>query len=310
MTTETNQPQNSVEFNHYFRDITPLNHLDPYLLFRLYGVDCHEVGHAIKKLLSAGQRGAKDRTQDLQEAIKTIQRCIELDEEMEKLANYLANKEIGDIYQPSLPLSSENQTSPVDCEHRKIEIEGELKVLSNGVEVSKSVFSPRASLSLNVSQPSKRNLAVTKFLGVYSSVIGWFKTARPEPTIENLMTQIGCHLEEVKEMLTTLGHYGLAEDVKVISTLYKGKHKPFLTSLTSLLHDKNRRIALADDLCDQVVTATGVGVWAGFDMQGALESVNQSNYSKFDDEGNPVYKEGGKIGKGDNYREPDLEPYV
>ena len=45
-------------------------------------------------------------------------------------------------------------------------------------------------------------------------------------------------------------------------------------------------------------------------MQGALESVNQSNYSKFDDEGNPVYKEGGKIGKGDNYREPDLEPYV
>lgn len=39
--------------------------------------------------------------------------------------------------------------------------------------------------------------------------------------------------------------------------------------------------ALLDALCDQIVTALGVGYMMGFDMEGALAEVNRSNYTKF-----------------------------
>lgn len=40
-------------------------------------VESHAIGHAVKKLLMAGQRGAKDRATDLEEAITAIQRAME-----------------------------------------------------------------------------------------------------------------------------------------------------------------------------------------------------------------------------------------
>ena len=77
------------------------------------------------------------------------------------------------------------------------------------------------------------------------------------------------------------------------------------------------RLALLDALCDQIVTALGVGVGVlmGFDMEKALAEVNRSNYTKFakDEQGKPVpyIKPNGKIGKNpDTYQEPELEPYL
>ena len=38
-----------------------------------------------------------------------------------------------------------------------------------------------------------------------TSILNWFKTARPAPSLEDLCVQIGAHLEEVAEMLEALG---------------------------------------------------------------------------------------------------------
>lgn len=48
----------------------------------------------------------------------------------------------------------------------------------------------------------------------------------------------------------------------------------------------------------------------GFDMSGALKEVNLSNWSKFDENGNPIFNENGKIVKGENYFKPDLAKFV
>lgn len=52
--------------------------IDVYDIVTAYKVSCPARSHAIKKLLMAGQRGSKSELQDLQEAIASIQRSIEL----------------------------------------------------------------------------------------------------------------------------------------------------------------------------------------------------------------------------------------
>ena len=64
-----------------------------------------------------------------------------------------------------------------------------------------------------------------------------------------------------------------------------------------------------DALCDTEVTGNGIAYLAGFDKNGADQEVLASNESKLVD-GKPVIQPGGKIGKGPNYRAPELEKFV
>lgn len=64
--------------SHYKKDVSHLSVIDVYRVLELYGVESHAVGHAIKKLLCGGQRGAKGRKQDIQEAIDSLNRELEM----------------------------------------------------------------------------------------------------------------------------------------------------------------------------------------------------------------------------------------
>ena len=47
-----------------------------------------------------------------------------------------------------------------------------------------------------------------------------------------------------------------------------------------------------------------------WDLDGALDLVHQSNMSKLDEDGNPIYREDGKVLKGPNYKPPNLSDLV
>lgn len=64
--------------NPYRKDVRRLDELDLYVLADLYDVKSHAVFHALKKLLCAGKRGAKDYEQDLMEAIESIERELQM----------------------------------------------------------------------------------------------------------------------------------------------------------------------------------------------------------------------------------------
>lgn len=66
------------KFPHYHKDVRHLKSIDVYRLLELFGVTDQAIGHAIKKLMVAGGRGAKDVAQDIQEAIDTLQRWQEM----------------------------------------------------------------------------------------------------------------------------------------------------------------------------------------------------------------------------------------
>ena len=70
--------------NHYFKDVSNLKFIDVYRVLDLFNVVNPCVQHAIKKLLCAGQRGIKDQKQDVQEAIASLVRYLEMKTEDEK----------------------------------------------------------------------------------------------------------------------------------------------------------------------------------------------------------------------------------
>ena len=141
----------------------------------------------------------------------------------------------------------------------------------------------------------------------------WFEAAVPNPTAKNLEVQLGCHLEEVSEMMVGFivesndsdtivdwfKHLAMEID-KVASELKQGKY-----TITNV--DAN---AVLDGITDQQVTAIGIGHMLGMDTAGALAEVDRSNFSKFGKDGQPIFDENGKIKKGPHYVKPNLEPFL
>lgn len=143
----------------------------------------------------------------------------------------------------------------------------------------------------------------------------WFKRAKPEPTEQNFNTQLGVHLEEIVEMMDTLRFYAPHFQGGTIS----GKEISLRNKLHVLAEDLKSgvvkaviedRVEFLDALADQIVTATGSGYMAGVNVPVALDRVNASNFSKFDDNGMPLFDANGKIKKGPNYKKVNLEGLV
>ncbi|MBE2897805.1 nucleoside triphosphate pyrophosphohydrolase family protein [Pasteurellaceae bacterium 20609_3] len=134
-------------------------------------------------------------------------------------------------------------------------------------------------------------------------ILDWFRKAVPNPTAANVTTQIGCHFEEVDEMFEAIGI--TPTNISVVSDFLKNADEGYSNKIITDID----RTALLDSLCDQIVTAIGVAYMLGLDIQGALNEVNASNWSKFEN-GGPVFHPNGKIAKGKNYFEPKLEPFV
>ena len=145
-----------------------------------------------------------------------------------------------------------------------------------------------------------------------AEIKNWFELAIPSPTKDNQRVQLGVHTEEFKEMLDVID-----KDVD------DGRFKTSLDSCGAVVHriaevlKKNKEFTLLitdrteflDSLCDQIVTAIGVGHMYGFDILGALQEVSRSNTSKFEN-GKPLFDENGKIKKGDNYFKPNLSKFL
>ena len=71
------------EYKHYQKNVEHLKWVDVYRVLDLFGVSNPCLQHAVKKLLCSGQRGVKDTQQDVQEAITSLLRYLEMKTEDE-----------------------------------------------------------------------------------------------------------------------------------------------------------------------------------------------------------------------------------
>ena len=134
----------------------------------------------------------------------------------------------------------------------------------------------------------------------------WFEKVFPSPTVENAIVQLSVHFEECAEALAALG-LPSKELHQVAMNIREGDYTDFLKHQ---LENKDVRIELLDALADQLVTLVGSAYTLNMDLSGALDEVNRSNFSKFDEDGNPIYNEHGKVAKSTSYTPPDLTKFI
>jgi len=85
--------------------------------------------------------------------------------------------------------------------------------------------------------------------------------------------------------------------------------KEELEELTQAMNDKDL-LEVADALTDILYVTYGAGHAFGIDLDQCFNEVQNSNMSKLDQNGKPIYNDSGKVMKGPNYFKPDLSKYV
>ena len=85
--------------------------------------------------------------------------------------------------------------------------------------------------------------------------------------------------------------------------------KEELTELTEAMNNKDL-LEVADALTDILYVTYGAGHAFGINLDKCFEEVQNSNMSKLDENGKPIYNEHGKVMKGPNYFKPDLSKFV
>ena len=69
-------------------------------------------------------------------------------------------------------------------------------------------------------------------------------------------------------------------------------------------------LEVADALTDILYVTYGAGHAFGINLDKCFDEVQNSNMSKLDENGKPIYNEFGKVMKGPNYFKPDLSKFL
>ena len=145
----------------------------------------------------------------------------------------------------------------------------------------------------------------------YLRTAAWLHACGKEPNLANASLQIGCHLEEFVELLRCIrtdseGGQLVIDRTVVDLEWLAGK----LKKGNYIAHIPNHlRAEALDALCDCEVTGNGVAYLAGMDKAAADQAVLAANEAKLVN-GKPVILEGGKIGKPEGWKAPDLSTLV
>lgn len=138
----------------------------------------------------------------------------------------------------------------------------------------------------------------------------WHKRARPTPDARAFNVQLGCHFEEIAEMMETLVVHTPGNHIRGQLTALHTELKKYANGLKSggIVVSIDNRKEFLDALCDQVVTSIGAAYCANMNPSEAIRRVNMSNWTKVDTVTGEFVRDGnGKIMKPSNYLPPNLE---
>ena len=85
--------------------------------------------------------------------------------------------------------------------------------------------------------------------------------------------------------------------------------KEELNELEHAMKTKNLK-EVADALTDILYVTYGAGHAFGIDLDKCFDEVQQSNMSKLDDHGKPIYNDSGKVMRGPKYFKPELSKFI
>ena len=120
------------------------------------------------------------------------------------------------------------------------------------------------------------------------------------------------NFEKVKQFMQTFG-----QEVKTKASFSDEKTNQLrlaliteeLEELKNAMESKDL-LEVADALTDILYVTYGAGHAFGINLDKCFDEVQNSNMSKLDQNGKPIYNEHGKVMKGPNYFKPDLSKFV
>ena len=120
------------------------------------------------------------------------------------------------------------------------------------------------------------------------------------------------NFEKVKTFMKTFG-----QEVKEKSSFGSEKINELRYSLIKeeleelrMAMDSKNLVEVADALTDILYVTYGAGHAFGINLDKCFDEVQQSNMSKLDDHGKPIYNDSGKVMKGAKYFKPDLSKFI
>ena len=120
------------------------------------------------------------------------------------------------------------------------------------------------------------------------------------------------NFEKVKKFMTTFG-----QEVKTNPSFASEKINLLRYELIKeeldefkLALDNKSLLEVADALTDILYVTYGAGHAFGIDLDKCFDEVQNSNMSKLDKNGKPIYNDMGKVMKGENYFKPDLSKFL
>ena len=118
--------------------------------------------------------------------------------------------------------------------------------------------------------------------------------------------------EKVKEFMNTFGQEVKNRPSFSTEKINKLRHDLINEELSELKNaiDQKDLLEVADALTDILYVTYGAGHAFGIDLDKCFNEVQNSNMSKLDENGKPIYNESGKVMKGPNYFKPDLSKFV
>ena len=120
------------------------------------------------------------------------------------------------------------------------------------------------------------------------------------------------NFEKVKIFMKTFG-----QEVKEKSSFSSDKINKLRINLIKeeleelkIAIDSKNLIEVADALTDILYVTYGAGHAFGINLDGCFDEVQQSNMSKLDDHGKPIYNDSGKVMKLPKYFKPYLSKFI
>ena len=114
-----------------------------------------------------------------------------------------------------------------------------------------------------------------------------------------------------QEMIEGMTRYGFVKErlFNMQAGLIEEEANEFLQAARDLEGAPNtptNHVEVLKELSDVVFVCYQFAAAYGLDLDTAMQRVYESNMSKLDDNGNPIYRDDGKVLKGPNYQKPNL----
>lgn len=127
--------------------------------------------------------------------------------------------------------------------------------------------------------------------------------------LEMMLADIRTPFEKVREFHEVFGHpiadkpqFVEGERLDLRLALIEEEYREVLEAI------ENDDLAnFAKELADLIYVVNGFALEAGIDLDKVFAEVHRSNMSKLGADGKPIYREDGKVLKGPNYSEADVE---